>query len=916
VGQLVVTQGTSDADRQCAPCAAGVFCPKGTSEALPCENDSWDHDADPATACVPWSVCPPGTRVALTGSALADRQCTPCAAQTFSHQDNAPECTTWRACDGVVLAEGSATKDRQCTDCQAGQFLSLVAGQAACVACAPETYSAELNASACLPFADCAPGSFVSTPGSESHDRVCSACPTHFTSDSPNATSCVEMRDCVPGEFKVPVSGRPQDFLCAPCEGGTFSADTNAAECTRWQICAPGSRVVQTPSASQDRGCAKCGPNRFSESNNAEQCLPWRLCPAGEWESVTGTATRDRTCKAWSDCPAGDFVSTRGSSQRDRGCSPCAGGLHSYTTNAASCSADPGTCAVGTVWVAGKGCVACKKGEYCEGKGKPAVACDWRDRDGDPKTPCTRIVNVEAASAQSCARDSAGTWTCWGSNLSGESEVPASVDAAELSLGGDHACGVNSDSSVDCWGVEWLVPVAMPANLEAVEVFGHQYQGCALLRDSSVTCWGYSLQPFAALRDVVELKHGCARDRLGQLFCMTTDERGNATGMGLQEYELPVARIGSGGCPLLNDYTFACAPDEPALGRVVGHTEQCALDDRGKVTCWGAAHTGMAEAPDGLDDVSMLSGDANHACALDRQGKLTCWGTSNGFKQNDVPRALGKVVRIEVGGDTGYGSNNPGHTCSLDDTGDLVCWGSSYYGESDVPADLGKVIDLCLASEFTCAIRADGTLRCFGGSPINPVEVPANLGRVLDVDCAARHICVVKEGGSAACWGSGSGGAVDQSGITDAYAISTGGGITCALHHEGEVTCWGHAQSAAPQGLTGVREISVGGGHACAIDEHDELTCWGTDQRGQASPPVHSGVEAVSAGLLHTCAIIAGEVRCWGFGEDYGVMDVPTPLTGLTDPVGISTSVHACAVNANGRVFCWGQNQFGEAIVH
>ena len=166
----------------------------------------------------------------------------------------------------------------------------------------------------------------------------------------------------------------------------------------------------------------------------------------------------------------------------------------------------------------------------------------------------------------------------------------------------------------------------------------------------------------------------------------------------------------------------------------------------------------------------------------------------------------------------------------------------------------------------------------------------------------------------------------------------------------GGVKCWGRnaygqlgnnstAQSNVPvdvSGLTsGVNAISAGSSHTCALTTTGSIKCWGRNDNGQlgnnstvqSNIPVDvsglsSGVKAISAGGYHTCALTTTSgVKCWGrnlYGElgngSTAESHVPVDVSGLTSGVSAisAAGIHTCALTTSSGVKCWGHNAYGQ----
>jgi alpha-tubulin suppressor-like RCC1 family protein len=139
-------------------------------------------------------------------------------------------------------------------------------------------------------------------------------------------------------------------------------------------------------------------------------------------------------------------------------------------------------------------------------------------------------------------------------------------------------------------------------------------------------------------------------------------------------------------------------------------------------------------------------------------------------------------------------------------------------------------------------------------------------------------------------------------------------------------------------GLTGATAISAGEAHTCALTTGGGLQCWGFNFYGQlgdgstvnrhspvAVTGLGSGVAAVTAGDVHTCALMAGGgAKCWGANSQGQLGDgqvcgatwcsLPVDVMGLSSGVAAidAGAGHTCAVTGAAAAKCWGLNSNGQ----
>ena len=315
-----------------------------------------------------------------------------------------------------------------------------------------------------------------------------------------------------------------------------------------------------------------------------------------------------------------------------------------------------------------------------------------------------------------------------------------------------------------------------------------------------------------------------------------------------------------------------------------------------------------------------------------------------------------------------------GRTCMVRPDRTVTCWGRNGLREQLSASSLTDVVAISSGEERSnphrlmpvCAIHADGTVSCWGqgnwgqlgqGNTVNhyvPVKV-MGLTDAVAVAVGSSSACAVHRGGGVSCWGQNSSNQLGDDGavphyyiakrvpnVTDVVAVSVGHSQTCAIHSNGRVTCWGWPIRGLPQEIDGLRDvtaISVGGQHTCAVVANGEVTCWTTyfsprtlwEMRGLRD------VVDVSMGDGTGCALHRdGGVSCWGQSNFWGQVGdgttapraTPKRLAGISDVIDVSVArhsrqfgdgwyktvanAHACALHRDGRVSCWGGNNFGQ----
>jgi alpha-tubulin suppressor-like RCC1 family protein len=388
---------------------------------------------------------------------------------------------------------------------------------------------------------------------------------------------------------------------------------------------------------------------------------------------------------------------------------------------------------------------------------------------------------------------------------------------------------------------------------------------CAITSGGGVQCWG--------------------RNGEGELGIGTTTSPYDQSGV-----PLPVCASGvwngtscSGGAALTGVYVISA-------GAYASHT--CATVIWGILKCWGNNSAGqLGSGSDGLNPKVVVCASTSSSC-------------------NSTYHFLAGITAV---------ATSDRHTCALDLSGNVWCWGANVVGQlgdgtttarnvatrvcasgsgQDCPngAPLSGVTAIAVGRSFSCALTTSGGVKCWGTNIVGELGDGTTTNRLLPVDVSGLtsgvaalvagefHACAVLTGGGVKCWGYNIDGELGDgtqvSKTTPVSVCATGSGASCTA-------------------LTGVSKLSAGVAHTCVITTPSSVKCWGDQAFGQLGNSVQSyttnatnpvswttpswgqpQATALSAGGLHTCAIISTFVECWGWNA-FGQLGNGTGLGAL-----------------------------------
>ncbi|HKG94113.1 MAG TPA: hypothetical protein VKA84_19540, partial [Gemmatimonadaceae bacterium] len=302
------------------------------------------------------------------------------------------------------------------------------------------------------------------------------------------------------------------------------------------------------------------------------------------------------------------------------------------------------------------------------------------------------------------------------------------------------------------------------------------------------------------------------------------------------------------------------------------------------------------------------------------------------------------------------------HACGVAMNGRGYCWGDNGEGQLGNGGSTASMVPVPVAGN-----------RLFS---LNPQQRSGELGDAHSCGVSSTGVGFCAGRGAEGQLGTGGTGQqttlVDIPGFTFTY-VAGGQGFTCGISATDQTTyCWGRGApmgataapngSATPQPVIGTRNgdaagikftfVSAGLNSACGITGPGRIYCWGSSGRGQLGNgaqvtgtqlfevpqqtpvvgvpaviwrTVRVGAEfACGTALMSTTPVASGLIYCWG-RNDFGQLGAtantgPNPRPLLVAPQSAASrflslavgGTHACAVDINQEMWCWGRNNRGQ----
>ncbi len=439
--------------------------------------------------------------------------------------------------------------------------------------------------------------------------------------------------------------------------------------------------------------------------------------------------------------------------------------------------------------------------------------------------------------------------------------------------------------------------------------------------------------------------------------------------------------------PLVLAGLLAASAATAAQPQIEGSTlHTLALQADGTVLAWGQDNHGelgqerilSSTTPVqviNLRDIAAISSGMDYSLALGADGTVWAWGANNYGELGDGSKA-NSATPVQVAGLPAIAHIAAGSGTSLAVASDGSVWGWGWVAESQADyqvrriAGLENVSAVAAGQFYGLALKQDGSVWAWGLNSNGVLGdgtttdrwTPAPVSGLTNVTAIAAssafpHSLALKSDGTVWAWGRdtyGSLGLPDNAetcsdglndpvacarlpqqvpGLTDIVAIAADWGKNIALRRDGTVWVWGNGLGTTPQQVGGIgnaAKIAYANG-GLALDQAGTLVGWEMNTAALAveTVPALSGLLAIEGNYNFAAALKAdGTVWTWGDNR-YGQLGLgqvsysstPVAVNGLTGVARLSTAAynnllaggaHNLALKDDGTLWAWGMNFSGQ----
>jgi alpha-tubulin suppressor-like RCC1 family protein len=505
---------------------------------------------------------------------------------------------------------------------------------------------------------------------------------------------------------------------------------------------------------------------------------------------------------------------------------------------------------------------------------------------------------VVTGGSHSCALDSSGAVTCWGSNFYGQlgnnsntsSKIPVPVPVQGLTSGvkaitaGDsHTCAIDSNGAAQCWGknnydqlgnnstTDSNVPVAVSGLTSGVKaITAGISHTCAIDSSGAAQCWGSN--QYGQLGDssnntnskvpvaVSGLTSGVQAITTGDYHTCAIDSNGAAQCWGRNTYgQLGNNSTTDSNVPVTMGMMGMLTSGVQAITAGGDHT--CAFDG-GVVTCWGRntyGQLGNSSTTDSnvpvlvlISGVKAITAGYSHTCAIDSNGAAQCWGSNsagqlgnNSTTSSNIPVAVSGLTS----GVTAITASHIYHTCAIDSSGAAQCWGSNSAGQLGNNSTTDSKVPVAVLTKSPQTITfgttpslsygATATVNATGGSSGNAVTFTSTTTSICTVDSSTGVVTPVAVGTCTI--------AADQAGNAT-YSAATQVTQSITIGKTTQTIAFGTAPSLTYGGGKGTISATGGAsGNAVTFTSTTTSICTVSGTNGVTVTPVAAGTCTIAA---------------------------------------------------------------------